>query len=139
MVVYLTLEGKIGTGQIDLELPRRSARQSQHQQKRAVQFLRCFRVDAANNPPDVIATERDKPICHDLRPKAKAILRRDFDQRSERKSLLQVRRNRTDDDCRKACSKFVALNDDARPRHPEIVRDDHQHDITARYFHDSQS
>jgi hypothetical protein len=31
------------------------------------------------------------------------------------------------------------LNDDAKPRPPEIARDDHQHDIAARYFHDSQS
>ena len=39
-------------------------------------------------------------------------------------------------DCRKASVEFVALNDDAGPRPPEIARDDHQHDIASRYFHD---
>jgi hypothetical protein len=140
MVVYLTLVIKMGRGPIDLAgLPSRSARQSQHQQKGAVQFLGRFRVNAADNPAYAIATERDQFVGHDLRPKAKTVFRCNFNQRSEQKSVLQVRRDRTDEDCRKAGAKPVVLNDDTGPRPPEIARNDHQHDIAARYFHDFQS
>ena len=116
-----------------------SPRQPEHQKERPVQLFGRFRVEAANNPPNAVAAERDQFVCHDLRAKAKTGLRRNFDQRSQRKSALKVRRDRTDEDCRKAGVEFVALNDDAWPRPPEIARDDHQHDIAARYFHDSQS
>ena len=88
MVVYLMLAIKMGEGQIDLELPRRSARQPQHQQKRAVQFLGRVRVNAANDPPNAVATERDQFVGHDLRPKAKTVFRCNFNQRSEQKSVL---------------------------------------------------
>ena len=113
-------------------------RQPEHQQKCAVQLFDRVRVDAANNPPNAVATERYQLIRHDLRPKAKAVLGGDLDYWSERKSILQVRRNRTNKDRRKA-DEVVTLNDDTRSRPSEIARDDHQHDIAARYFHESQS
>ncbi len=116
-----------------------SPRQPEHQKEGAVQLLGRFRVDAANNPPNAVAAERDQFVCHDLRPKAKTVLRCNFDQRPEQKSVLQVRRDRTDEDCRKAGVKPVVLNDDTGPRSPEIARNNHQHDIAAGYFHDSQS
>jgi hypothetical protein len=96
--------------------------QSEDQKERAVQLFGRFRVDAANNPPNAIAAERDQFVCHDLRPKAKTVLGCNFDQRSERKSVLWIRRDRTNEDCRKAGVEFVALNDDARSRPPEIAR-----------------
>ena len=113
--------------------------EAEDQKKRAIQLFRRFRVDAANNPPNAVAAERDQFVCHDLRPKAKTVLRRNFDHRPERKSVLQVRRDRTDENCRKAGVKPVVLNDNTGPRSPEIARNNHQHDIAAGYFHDSQS
>jgi hypothetical protein len=65
-----------------------SPRQAEEQKERAVQLFGRFRVDAANNPPNAVAAERDQFICHDLRPKAKTVRGRNFDQRSERKSIL---------------------------------------------------
>jgi hypothetical protein len=88
MVVYLALAIKMGEEQIEPELPHHSARQPQHQQKRTVQLLGRFRVDAANNPPNAIATERDQFVGHDLRPEAKTVFRCNFNQRSEQKSVL---------------------------------------------------
>jgi hypothetical protein len=92
MVVYLAARIKMGKGQIGLaELRYRcSARQSEQYQKRAVQFLGRFCADAANNPPNTVAAERDQLVRHDLRPKAKSIFRCNFDQRPEQKSVLQV-------------------------------------------------
>jgi len=116
-----------------------SPRQAEDQKERAIQLFRRFHVDAANNPSNAVAAERDQFIRHDLRPETKTGLRRNLDQRPEQKSVLQVRRNRTDQDCRKAGVEFAALNNDAGPRSPEIARNDHQHDIAAGYFHDSQS
>jgi hypothetical protein len=113
--------------------------QPEHQQKGTVQLFRRLRVDATNNPPNAVATERDQLICHDLRAQAKAVPWGNFDYRSERKSVLQIRRNRADEDCRKAGREIIALNDNAGPRPPQIARDDHQHDIATRYFHESQS
>ena len=116
-----------------------SPRQAEEQKERAVQVFGRFRVDTANNPPNAVAAERDQFIRHDLRPETKTAPGRNFDQRPEQKSVLQVRRNRTHQDCRKAGVEFAALNNDAGPRSPEIARNDHQHDIAAGYFHDSQS
>jgi hypothetical protein len=65
-----------------------SPRQAEDQKKRAIQLFGRFPVDAANNPPNAVAAERDQFICHDLRPKAKTVRGRNFDQRSERKSVL---------------------------------------------------
>jgi hypothetical protein len=65
-----------------------SPRQPEHEKERAIQLLGRVRVDAADNPPDAVAAERDQFVCHDLRPKAKTVLRCNFDQRSERKSVL---------------------------------------------------
>jgi hypothetical protein len=127
----------LGAAQIRAAPP--SPRQPKHQQKRAVQLFGRFRIDAANNPPNALATERKQFVRHDLRPDAKTVFWGNFDHRSERKSVLQVRRNRANEDCRKAGGEFVTLNDDAGLRPPEIARDDHQHDIAARYFHESQS
>jgi len=39
----------------------------------------------------------------------------------------------------KVGGEFAALNDDTGTRPPEVTRNDHQHDIATRYFHDSQS
>jgi hypothetical protein len=141
MVIYSAQPIKMGRGRGEARM--RSAapspRQAEDQKERAVQLFGRFSVDAANNPPNAVAAERDQFVCHDLRPKAKSVLGCNFDQRSERKSVLQIRRDRTDEDCRKPGVEFVALNDDAKPRPPEIARDDHQHDVASRYFHDSQS
>jgi hypothetical protein len=141
MVVHLGLRIKMGReGWIDgAAWPLCSARQPQQHQKRTVQLLGRLSVDAANNPPNAVAAERKQFVCHDLRSKAKTILGCHFDHRAEWKSVLQVRRNGTDEDCRKVSGGFVALNDNTGPRPPEIGRDDHQHDIAACYFHDSQS
>jgi hypothetical protein len=141
MVIYLAAPIKMGRA---WEKRRRrtiaaSPRQPEYQKERAVQLFGRFHVDAANNPPNAVAPERDQFVCHDLRSKAKTVPGGNLDQRPEQKSVLQLRRNRTDQDCRKAGVEFVALNDDAGPRPPEIARDDHQHDIASRYFHDSQS
>ena len=141
MVIYLAAPIKMGGA---WEKRRRrtiaaSPRQPEYQKERAVQLFGRFHVDAANNPPNAVAAERDQFIRHDLRPETKTVLRRNLDQRPEQKSVLQVRRNRTDQDCRKAGVEFAALNNDAGPRSPEIVRNDHQHDIAAGYFHDSQA
>ena len=62
--------------------------QSEDQEERAVQLFGRFRVDAANNPPDAVAAERDQFVCHDLRSKAKTVPGCNFDQRAERKSVL---------------------------------------------------
>lgn len=137
MVAYPPPQGKMGLR----GKPRQAVllpRQPANQQKCTVQLFGRVRVDAANNPPNAVATERDQFICHDLRSKAKAVLGGDLDDRSERKPVLQVRRYRANEDCRKA-GEVVTLNDDARPRPSEIARGDHQHDIAARYFHVSQS
>jgi hypothetical protein len=141
MVVYLARRIKMGGGMGEARTcaAGSSPCQPEHQKERAVQLFRRLRVDAANNSPNAVAPERDQFVCHDLRPKAKTVLGCNLDQRSERKSVLQVRRNRTDEDRRKAGVEFVTLNDDAGPRPPEIARNDHQHDIAPRYFHDSQS
>jgi hypothetical protein len=141
MVVHLAAPIKMGEGIGDARMwPESSSpRQADDQNERAVQLFGRFRVDAANNPPNAVAAERDQFVCHDLRSKAKTVLRCNLDQRPERKSVLQVRRDWTDEDCRKAGGEFVGLHDNAKPRSPEIARDDHQHDIAARYFHDSQS
>jgi len=116
----------------------RSTRQAENQKQRPIQLFGCFRVDAADHPPDTVAAQRDQFIRHDLRPKTQAVLGGDLDYRPEREFVLQVRRNRANEDCRKA-GEFVTLNDYAGSRPPEIARDDHQHDIAARYFHESQS
>ena len=62
--------------------------QSEDQEERAVQLFGRFRIDAANNLPNAVAAERDQFVCHDLRPKAKAVPGCNFDQRAERKSVL---------------------------------------------------
>jgi len=61
----------------------RSSRQPEDQKQRAVELFGCFSVDAADNPPNAVAAERDQFIGHDLRPKAKTVSRRNLDQRSE--------------------------------------------------------
>ena len=65
-----------------------SPRQAEDQKERAIQLFRRFRVDAANNPPNAVAAERDQFVCHDLRSKAKTVPGGNFDQRAERKSVL---------------------------------------------------
>jgi len=65
-----------------------SPRQTENQKERAVELFGRFCVDAANNPPNAVAAERDQFICHDLGPKAKTVRGRNFDQRSQRKSVL---------------------------------------------------
>src|SRR5258708_2556625 len=65
-----------------------SPRQAEDQKKRAVQLFGRFRVDAANNPPNAVAAERDQFIRHDLRPETKTVFLRHFDQRSEPKPVL---------------------------------------------------
>jgi hypothetical protein len=138
MVIHPGLRIKMG-GAITVESRRLSPGEPEDQKKRTVQLFRRFRVDTADHPPNAVAAEGDQLVCHDLRPKAKTVPRRNFDHRPERKSVLQVRRDRADEYCRKAGVEPVVLNDNARPRSPEIARDDHQHDIAAGYFHDSQS
>jgi hypothetical protein len=140
MVIYSPPPIKMGGGWLGRgRASASSPRQAEEQKERAVQLFGRFHVDAANNPPNAVAAERDQFVCHDLRPKAKAVPGCNFDQRAERKSVLEIRRDRTDEDCRMAGVELVALNDDARPRPPEIARNDHQYDIASRYFHDSQS
>ena len=117
----------------------KSPRQAEDKKKRAVQLFRRFCVDAANHTSDAVTAQRDHLVCHDLRSKAKTVPRRNFDQRPEQKSILQVRRNGADENRQEASGELVCLNDNARPWPPEITRNDHQHDIAARYFHDSQS
>src|SRR5260370_37500527 len=73
-----------------------SPRQAEEQKERAVQLFGRFRVDAANNPPNAVAAERDQFIRHDLRPETKTVLWRNLDQRPEQKAVLQVRPKRTD-------------------------------------------
>jgi hypothetical protein len=141
MVIYLAARIKMGKGigEAQMRAVSSSPRQAENQKKRPVQLFGRFRVDTTNHPPNAVAAEGDQFVGHDLRPKAKTVFRRSFDQRPEQKSVLQVRRDRTDEDCRKAGVKPVVLNDDTRPRSPEIARNNHQHDIAAGYFHDSQS
>lgn len=65
MVAYPVPRGKAGCG----IKPQRAvllARQSENQQKRAVQLFGRVRIDAANNLPNAIAAERHQFICHDL-------------------------------------------------------------------------
>jgi hypothetical protein len=84
MVVHLPPPIKMGGGMAASPL----WRQAEDQKERAVQLFGRFRVDAANNPPNAVAAERDQFVCHDLRPEPKTVLGCDFDQRSERKSVL---------------------------------------------------
>ena len=44
----------------------RSPSQAEDKKVCAVQLFGRVRVDAANNPPNAVATERDQFICHDL-------------------------------------------------------------------------
>ena len=67
-----------------------SSRQAEDQKQRAVELFGRFSIDAADNPPNAVTAERDEFIGHDLRPETKAVLRGCFNQRSERKSVLQV-------------------------------------------------
>jgi hypothetical protein len=140
MVVHLAARIKMGEeGICDARAACPSSRQAEQHEERAIEVVRGFRIDAADHPPNAVTTERDQFVGHDLRTKAKTVLWGNLDYRPERKSVLQVRRNGANEDCRKAGVEIVTLNDDARPRPPEIARDDHQHDIAARYFHESQS
>jgi hypothetical protein len=75
-----------------------SPRQPEHQQERAVQLFGRFRVDAANDPPNAVAAKRDQSVRHDPRPQAKTVFRRNVDQRSERKFVLRIGRDRADQD-----------------------------------------
>jgi hypothetical protein len=89
MVIYSTPPIKmvrvwLGRGRASASSPR----QPEHQKKRAIQLFGRFRVDAANNPPDAVAAERDQFVCHDLRSKAKTVPGCNFNQRAERKSVL---------------------------------------------------
>jgi hypothetical protein len=142
MVIHPPRRIKMGEGRMwkpQLHASALSPGKAEDQKECTVQLFGRFRVDAANNPPNAVATKRNQLVSHDLRSKAKTVLRCNFDQRPQRKSILHIRRDRTDEDCRKAGVEFVALNDDAGPRPPEIAPDDHQHHIASRYFHDSQS
>ncbi len=56
-----------------------SARKPEHQQECAVQLFGRFRVDAANDPSNTVAAQRDQLIRHDLRPKAETVLGSNFD------------------------------------------------------------
>jgi hypothetical protein len=113
--------------------------QPEDKKERAVKFFRRFSIDAADHPSNAVTTEYDQFISHDLRPEAKPVLRCGFDQRSEQKPVLQVRRNGANQDCRKVGGQFVSLNNYSGPRPSEVARDDHQYHIAPRYFHDSQS
>ncbi len=89
MVIYLAPPIKMG--RVWLGRGRASAsspRQAEDKKKGAIQLFGRFRVDAANNPPDAVAAERDQFVCHDLRSKAKTVPGGNFDQRAERKSVL---------------------------------------------------
>ena len=90
MVIYSAQPSKMGRGRGEARM--RSAapspRQAEDQKERAVQLFGRFSVDAANNPPNAVAAERDQFVCHDLRPKAKAVCRCSFNQRPERKPGL---------------------------------------------------
>jgi hypothetical protein len=90
MVIYSLPPIKMGRGVREVQMPTifSSSRQPEHHKERAVQLFGRFHVDAANNPPNAVAAERDQFVCHDLRPKAKTVRGRNFDQRSERKSVL---------------------------------------------------
>jgi hypothetical protein len=90
MVIHLVARIKMGEGVTEARMPAGalSPRQAEHQKERAVQLFGRFRVDAANNPPDAVAAERDQLVCHDLRSKAKTVLGCNFDQRSEQKPVL---------------------------------------------------
>ena len=90
MVAHPPRRIKVGRGQGRVA-GRTSPRQPEHQQKCAVQLLGRFGVDAANNPPNAVATECNQFVDHDLRPKAKPVLWGNLDYRPERKSVLQVR------------------------------------------------
>jgi hypothetical protein len=93
MVIYSAQPIKMGRGKGEARMrsAASSPRQAEDQKERAVQLFGRFSVDAANNPPNAVAAERDQFVCHDLRPKAKSVLGCNFDQRSERKSVLQIR------------------------------------------------
>jgi hypothetical protein len=139
MLVHLASRIKMGMADAQARDACLSSCQPEDQKERAVKLFRSFSVDAADDPSNAVTTERDQFISHDLRLQPKAILRSCFDQRPQQEPVLQVGRNRADQDGRKVGGQFVGLNDDARPRSSEITRDEHQNDIATRYFHDSQS
>ncbi len=81
--------GVAGLGDAPAACP--SSRKPEDQQERLVKFFRCFGVDTPDDPPNAVAAERDKFVCHDLRPQPKAVLRSGFDQRPEQEPVPQVR------------------------------------------------
>jgi hypothetical protein len=113
--------------------------ETEHQKQCAVQLLGRPGIDPANHPTDTVPTQRDQFVSHDLGPNAESVLRSGFDQWPELPPVLQVRGNRACENGKKVSSEFIALNDNAGTRPAEIARNDHQHDIAARYFQDSQS
>ena len=79
MLVHLAARIKMGVGDVPAPAANRSPGQAEHQKERAVELFGCFRVDAADHPPNPVTTERDQFVRHDLRPKAKTVLWCGFD------------------------------------------------------------
>jgi hypothetical protein len=88
MVVHPPPRIKMGGGMGEARRRELSACQSEDQEERAIQLFGRFHVDAANSVPNAVAAKRDQFVGHDLRPKATTILWGNFDQWSERKSVL---------------------------------------------------
>ena len=90
MVIYLAAPIKMGGGMAEARSASASPGQPEYYQECAIEVLRSFPVNVADDAPDPVMAERDHLVRHNLRAEAKAVRWFGFDNRSERQPLLKV-------------------------------------------------
>lgn len=93
----------------------------------------------ANPLPKAVAPHRSQFIDHDLRRLMESVELTGIDRDPEQRGIKHMRRDGQNHDRRMGRVVEIRLDDQSRPRLPEIPCDHTSHNVAALYFHCSKS